>query len=48
LDRLSQLGLTLRDLANFLESKPFLFAVFTEDDVRREAQKATQTRTHTR
>ena len=33
-DRLSQLGLTLRDLAHFLESQPFLFAVFTNDDVR--------------
>lgn len=33
-DRLSQFGLTLRDLAHFLESQPFLFAVFTSDDVR--------------
>ena len=33
-DRLSHLGLTLRDLAHFLESLPFLFAVFTNDDVR--------------
>jgi predicted AlkP superfamily pyrophosphatase or phosphodiesterase len=33
-DRLSYLGLTLRDLAHFLESQPFLFAVFTNDDVR--------------
>lgn len=33
-DRLSHLGLTLRDLAHFLESQPFLFAVFTDDDVR--------------
>jgi len=32
--RLSYLGLTLRDLAHFLESHPFLFAVFTNDDVR--------------
>ena len=32
--RLSYLGLTLRDLAHFLESQPFLFAVFTNDDVR--------------
>jgi hypothetical protein len=32
--RLSSLGLTLRDLAHFLESQRFLFAVFTEDDVR--------------
>jgi hypothetical protein len=33
-ERLSALGLTLRDLARFLESQPFLFAVFTQDDVR--------------
>ena len=33
-DRLSYLGLTLRDLAHFLEAQPFLFAVFTNDDVR--------------
>ena len=33
-DRLSSLGLTLRDLAHFLESQPFLFAVFTNEDVR--------------
>ena len=36
-DRLSDLGLTLSDLAHFLESQPFLFAVFTNDDVRRAA-----------
>jgi type I phosphodiesterase/nucleotide pyrophosphatase len=39
-DRLSYLGLTLRDLARFLESQPFLFAVFTNDDVRRAANAA--------
>ena len=39
-DRLSDLGLTLRDLADFLESQPFLFAVFTDDDVRRAADAA--------
>ncbi len=39
-DRLSQLNLRLRDLANFLESQPFLFAVFTGDDVRRAADAA--------
>jgi predicted AlkP superfamily pyrophosphatase or phosphodiesterase len=39
-DRLSSLGLTLRDLANFLESQPFLFAVFTNDDVRQAANAA--------
>jgi len=33
-DRLSSLGLTLRDVAQFLESQPFMFAVFTDDDVR--------------
>jgi len=34
-DRLSHLGLTLRDLARFLEPQPFIFAVFTQDDIRR-------------
>jgi len=51
LDRLSQLGLTLRDLASFLESQPFLFAVFTDDDVRRAAdaaQTVPPTRRHTK
>jgi hypothetical protein len=46
-DRLQYLGLTLRDLAHFLESQPFFFAVFTNDDVRRAAHAAkpvTQTR----
>ena len=32
-DRLSYLGLMLRDLAHFIESQPFFFAVFTNDDV---------------
>jgi hypothetical protein len=36
-DRLSKLGLTLRDLAQFLESQPYMFAVFTNDEVRRAA-----------
>jgi hypothetical protein len=36
-ERLSHLGLTLRDLAGFLESQPFIFAAFTQDDVRRAA-----------
>ena len=35
-DRLSKLGLTLRDLARFLESPPYMFAVFTNDEVARE------------
>jgi hypothetical protein len=39
-DRLSYLGLTLRDLAHFLKSQPFLFAVFTNDDVRIAADAA--------
>jgi type I phosphodiesterase/nucleotide pyrophosphatase len=39
-DRLSSLGLTLRVLARFLESQPFVFAVFTNDDVRRAANAA--------
>jgi len=38
--RLADLGLTLSDLAHFLESQPFLFAVFTNDDVRRAADVA--------
>jgi Type I phosphodiesterase / nucleotide pyrophosphatase len=36
-DRLSKLGLTLRDLAQFLESQPYMFAVFTNEEVAREA-----------
>jgi hypothetical protein len=48
-DRLQYLGLTLRDLAHFLESQPFLFAVFTNDDVRRAAHAAKPvTPTHSR
>ncbi len=39
-DRLSYLGLALRDLAHFLESQPFLFAVFTHEDVRLAADAA--------
>ena len=50
-DRLSSLNLTLRDLAHFLESKPFLFAVFTNEDVRQAAnavKSATPTRRHSK
>ena len=36
-DRLSKLGLTLKDLARFLESQPYMFAVFTNDEVARVA-----------
>ena len=39
-DRLSLLGLTLGDLARFLEAQPFVFSVFTHDDVRRAAEAA--------
>jgi hypothetical protein len=39
-DRLLHLGLTLGDLARFLEAQPFVFAVFTQDDVRRAADAA--------
>jgi hypothetical protein len=39
-ERLQYLGLTLRDLAHYLESQPFLFAVFTNDEVRRAAHAA--------
>jgi Type I phosphodiesterase / nucleotide pyrophosphatase len=38
--RLSDLGLTLRGLADFLETLPFLVAVFTDDDVRRASEAA--------
>jgi len=38
-DRLSHLGFTLRDMARFLETQPFLFAVFTHDEVRRAAER---------
>jgi len=50
-ERLLYLGLTLRDLAHFLESQPFLFAVFTNDEVRRAANTAkpvTATRRHSK
>jgi hypothetical protein len=48
--RLSKLGLTLRDLAQFLESQPYMFAVFTDDEVRRAVdapRTATSARRHT-
>jgi hypothetical protein len=34
--RLAELGLTLRDLAEFLESQPFIFAAFTNADAFRQ------------
>jgi hypothetical protein len=36
-ERLSKLGPTLKDLARFLESQPYMFAVFTKDEVARVA-----------
>jgi hypothetical protein len=36
-DRLSTLDLTLKDLAQFLESQSYMFAVFTDDEVARVA-----------
>lgn len=50
-DRLLHLGLTLGDLARFLEAQPFIFAVFTQDDIRRAADApriATPTRRQTK
>jgi hypothetical protein len=38
-DRLLQLGLKCSDLAHFLEAQPFIFAVFTNDEVRRTGVK---------
>jgi len=35
MERLAALKLTLKDLAAFLESQPFIYAAFTEDEVRR-------------
>jgi hypothetical protein len=39
-ERLQSLGLTLHDLARYLESQPFIFAAFTNDDVRHAADAA--------
>jgi Type I phosphodiesterase / nucleotide pyrophosphatase len=39
-ERLHSLGFTLRDLAHYLESQPFIFAAFTNDDVRGASQAA--------
>jgi hypothetical protein len=36
-DPLSKLGLTLNDLAKLIAAQPYLFAVFTQDEVAREA-----------
>ena len=42
LDRLSARGLTLADLARFLESQPFLYAAFTNEEVRSAAEAMTR------
>lgn len=42
LDRLSARGLTLADLARFLESQPFLYAAFTHEEVRSAAEAMTR------
>jgi hypothetical protein len=34
-DRLAALGLTLGDVARFLETQPYIFAAFTQEEVRR-------------
>jgi hypothetical protein len=39
-ERLRSLGLTLRDVARYLEAQPFIFAAFTNDDVRAAARAA--------
>jgi hypothetical protein len=38
-ERLSKLGLTLNGVAQFLESQPYMFAVFTHEEVARQAGK---------
>lgn len=38
-DRLRALKLTLKDIAAFLEAQPFIYAAFTEDEVRRRAER---------
>jgi len=45
-DRLSKLGLTLHDLARFLGSQPYMFAVFTKDEVARAAAMTKQATSH--
>jgi hypothetical protein len=36
--RLRELGLTLADVRRHLESLPFVFAAYTEDEIRRAAR----------
>ncbi|MGZ6125955.1 MAG: hypothetical protein ACXWLR_13395, partial [Myxococcales bacterium] len=35
MDRLRELGLTLADIKQYLETQPFIHAAFTEDEVKR-------------
>jgi hypothetical protein len=37
--RLRELGLTLKDVSRYLESLPFVFAAYTEDEVRKAARR---------
>jgi hypothetical protein len=38
MDRAEALGVTLRDMASFLETQPYIFAAFTEDEIRAAAR----------
>ena len=40
--RLSELGVSLKDVAAFLEQQPFMYVAFTEDEVRAQASAALQ------
>ncbi len=42
--RLGELGVTLKDVAAFLEQQPFMYVAFTEDEVRAQASAALQAR----
>ena len=42
LERLAELRHTLNQVAHFLEQQPFVFAAFTEDDVRRASVRNSQ------
>jgi predicted AlkP superfamily pyrophosphatase or phosphodiesterase len=38
MDRAAALGVTLREMASFLETQPYIFAAFTEDEIRAAAR----------
>jgi DNA-binding transcriptional MerR regulator len=42
--RLAELGVSLKDVASFLEEQPFMYAAFTEDEVRAHSGEALPTR----